>query len=134
MSSSGSGTHIGLSRTATARMNLSILDGYRQLPQATGLNYSIINDDGSKAKALGWEIEENSAMDGTLGAGAGYTVLSGNFNQFAIVDRVGTKIELVPAHLRRQPQANRRSRVLSPWRVGSGVLVHDALRLTNHST
>jgi HK97 family phage major capsid protein len=25
-------------------MNLSIINGYRQLPQATGLNYSVIND------------------------------------------------------------------------------------------
>lgn len=60
-------------------MNLSILNGYRQLPQATGLNYSIINDAGSRPVALGWEVRENSTMDGTLGAGADYTVLSGDF-------------------------------------------------------
>jgi HK97 family phage major capsid protein len=47
-------------------MNLSILNGYRQLPQATGLNYSVINDDGPQPKALGWVIHENSTMDSTV--------------------------------------------------------------------
>src|SRR6266511_3134237 len=57
-------------------MNLTILNGYRQLPQATGLNYSIVNDTGPVPKALGWEIRENSNMDSTLtGAAADYLVL-----------------------------------------------------------
>jgi HK97 family phage major capsid protein len=78
-------------------MNLSILNGYRQLPQATGLNYSIINDDGPIPKALGWEVRENSSMDGTLtGSAADYLVLSGDFNQYAIVDRIGTSLEFIP--------------------------------------
>ena len=77
-------------------MNLSILNGYRQLPQATGLNYSIIDDTGPLPRALGWPIYENSSMDGTLtGAAADYTVVSGDFQQYAIVDRVGTSIEIV---------------------------------------
>lgn len=66
-------------------MNLSIINGYRQLPQATGLNYSIINDDGPRPRALGWTVYENSSMDGSLGAGADYTVLSGDFRQYIIV-------------------------------------------------
>src|SRR3954453_15770862 len=74
-------------------MNLSILNGYRQLPQATGLNYSVINDGGPVPKALGWEIADNS-MDGTLNAAGAhdFLVLSGDFSNYAIVDRVGAEI------------------------------------------
>ena len=71
-------------------MNLSIINGYRQLPQATGLNYSVIDDTGPQPRALGWNVYENSSMDGSLSGGAAdYLVLSGDFQQFAIVDRVG---------------------------------------------
>jgi predicted phage gp36 major capsid-like protein len=42
---------------------------------------------------LGWNVIENSGMDGTLSAAAAdYLVLSGDFNQYAIVDRVGSSI------------------------------------------
>ena len=46
-------------------------------------------------------------MDGSLGAGADYTVLSGDFRQYIIVDRLGTTVELVPHLLganRRRPE------------------------------
>ncbi|MDQ5821083.1 MAG: phage major capsid protein [Actinomycetota bacterium] len=116
-------------------MNLSILNGYRQLPQATGLNYSIVNDDGPIPKALGWEIRENSAMDGTLtGAAADYLVLSGDFKQYAIVDRIGTSLEFIP-HLfgaNRRPTGQRG--FLMHWRVGADALIPDAFRLSNFST
>ena len=78
-------------------MNLAILNGYRQLPQATGLNYSIVNDTARRRRSLGWPTYENSNMERTLtGAAADYLVLSGDFQQFAIVDRVGTTIEVSP--------------------------------------
>jgi HK97 family phage major capsid protein len=116
-------------------MNLSILNGFRQLPQATGLNYSVIDDSGPRPKALGWEIYENSAMDGTLTASAAdYLVLSGDFNQFVIVDRIGTSIETVPILVgpsNRFPTGQRG--VLMHWRTGSDVLIADAFRLSNYS-
>ncbi|WP_433283344.1 phage major capsid protein [Micromonospora sp. CA-244673] len=115
-------------------MNLSILNGYRQLPQATGLNYSIINDSTTPPTALGWQIRENSAMDGTLGASAAdYTVLSGDFNQYVIVDRVGTIVVPIPAVIgpNRRPTGERGWYL--HWRAGGDVLVADAFRLTNHS-
>jgi HK97 family phage major capsid protein len=116
-------------------MNLSILNGYRQLPQATGLNYSVVNDNGERPVILGWPVYENSNMDGTLtGAAADYLVLSGDFQQFAIVDRIGTTVELIP-HIM---GANRRPigarGFYMHWRTGSGVLVADAFRLSNFST
>ena len=116
-------------------MNLSIINGYRQLPQATGLNYSIVNDDGERPKALSWEIRENSNMDGTLSAAAAdYTVLSGDFNQYAIVDRIGTTIEVIPHLLgpNRRPTAERG--FYMHFRTGGDALIADAFRLTNHST
>lgn len=116
-------------------MNLSILNGYRQLPQATGLNYSIVNDTGPVPSALGWSIHENSNMDGTLtAAAADYLVLSGDFAQFVIVDRVGTTMELVP-HL--FGAAGRPIGQRGAWlwfRVGSNITAADAFRLSNFNT
>ncbi|MFG2052679.1 phage major capsid protein [Micromonospora sp. NPDC048930] len=116
-------------------MNLSIINGYRQLPQASGLNYSIINDSTNPPTALGWQVIENSSMDGTLGAAANdYTVLSGDFQQYAIVDRVGTILVPIQAVI----GANRRPTGERGWyfhfRTGGDVLVADAFRLTNHSS
>jgi HK97 family phage major capsid protein len=116
-------------------MNLSILNGYRQLPQATGLNYSIVNDDGPAPKALGWEISENSSMDATLtGSAADYLVLSGSFEQYAIVDRIGASIEVLPHLLGANRRPSGQRGFLMHWRVGADVLVADAFRLSNFST
>jgi len=116
-------------------MNLSILNGYRQLPQASGLNYSVVNDAGPEPTALGWTVHENSNMDGTLtAAAADYTVLSGDFKQYAIVDRIGSTIEVVPqlfGPVGRRPTGQKG--FLLHFRVGADVLVGDAFRLTNHS-
>lgn len=116
-------------------MNLSIINGYRQLPKATGLTESIVDDSGAKPKTLGWVIEENSFMDGTLtGSAADYTVLSGDFQQYAIVDRVGTTVELVPHLFGDNGRPTGQRGLLMHWRVGADVLVPDAFRLSNHST
>jgi HK97 family phage major capsid protein len=116
-------------------MNLSIINGYRQLPQATGLNYSIVNDDGPRPKALGWEIFENNGMDATLtGAAADYLVLSGDFQQYAIVDRVGATIEFVPHLFGAAGRPLGQRGFYQHWRVGGDVLVGDAFRLSNFST
>ena len=121
-------------------MNLSILNGFRQLPQATGLNYSIVNDSGPIPTALGWEIRENSTMDGTLtGAAADYLVLSGDFQQYAIVDRVGTQIEVVsnlfgatndspPGSVGSSCTGASAQTSSSPTRSGSATTRHDSAR------
>jgi HK97 family phage major capsid protein len=115
--------------------NLNTVNGYRQLPLATGLNYSIVDDSGPRPKALGWEIYENSAMDGTLTASAAdYLNICGDFNQFVILDRVGASIETVPVLLgatNRFPTGQRG--FLMHWRVGSDALIPDAFRVSNHS-
>lgn len=116
-------------------MNLTTINGYRQLPKASGLTESIVDDAGEKPKALGWVIEENSNMDGTLtGSAADYLVLSGDFDQYAIVDRVGTTIEVVPHLFGASGRPTGQRGLLMHWRVGADVLVPDAFRLSNHST
>jgi HK97 family phage major capsid protein len=115
-------------------MNLSILNGYRQLPQASGLNFSIVNDDGAVPRVLGWSVVENSAMDGTLtGTAADYTVIAGDFGQFVICDRLGTAITPVPVVLgaNRRPTGERGFYL--HWRTGSEALVPDSFRMLNHN-
>ncbi len=116
-------------------MNLSIINGYRQLPQATGLNYSVIDDTGPRPRALGWNVYENSSMDGTLtGSAADYLVLSGDFKQFAIVDRVGTSIEVIANLVGTNHRPTGQRGFLMHYRCGSDVLIQDAFRLSNFST
>jgi HK97 family phage major capsid protein len=115
-------------------MSLPILNGFRQ-PQATGLNYPIVNDATTPPTTLGWPVHVNSTMDSALtGGAADYLVVSGDFKQFAIVDRVGTSVEFIP-HLMgasRRPTGERGYYL--HWRTGSDVLVADAFRLSNWST
>jgi HK97 family phage major capsid protein len=116
-------------------MNLPIINGYRAIPLATGLNYSMVDDSGPLPKALGWEIHENSAMDSSLtGGAADYLVLSGDFQQFGIVDRVGTAIELAPILVGANQRPTGQRGFVMHWRTGSGVLIADAFRLSNFST
>jgi HK97 family phage major capsid protein len=114
--------------------NLSIINGYRQIPLASGLNYSMVDDSSTPPKILGWSAFENSSMDGTLGAGvADYTVVSGDFSQYCIVDRVGTSIELVQNVFRTAHRPTGQRGYLMHYRTGADVLIPDAFRLTNHS-
>jgi HK97 family phage major capsid protein len=120
--------------TAKFMANLSIINGYRQLPKAANIQESIVDDSGPVPKMAGWELHENSQMDGALTASQpDYALISGDFKQYAIVDRIGAVIELVP-HLfgaNRRPTGQRG--VYMHWRVGADVLVADAFRLTNYS-
>jgi HK97 family phage major capsid protein len=114
--------------------NLAIINGYRQLLKASGLTESLVDDSGPAPRMAGWELRENSNMDGTLTATANdFALLSGDFRQYAIVDRIGATLEVVP-HLfgpNRRPTGQRG--FLMHWRVGADVLVPDAFRLTNYN-
>ena len=115
-------------------MNLAILNGFRQLPQATGLNYSIVNDDTTPPKILGRPAYVNSSMDGTLtGAAADYALLNGDFSQYAIVDRIGSTLEVLPGYGANFRPTGQKHFYLH-WRAGANVLVPDAFRLSNYST
>jgi HK97 family phage major capsid protein len=86
---------------------------------------------------LGRNMYENSNMDGTFDAAAtanNYLLLYGDFQQFVIVDRIGSTIELVP-HLfgaNRRPTGQRGA--LLWFRTGSNVVVPQAFRLLSVAT
>jgi HK97 family phage major capsid protein len=73
-------------------------------------------------------------MDGALNVGANdYGLLSGDFQQYAIGDRVGTTIEILPQLLGANGRPSGQRGFLLHWRVGADALVPDAFRLTNWS-
>jgi HK97 family phage major capsid protein len=114
--------------------NLSTINEYRQLPIAEGLTTSMVDDAGAVPRMAGWPLIENSVMDGTLNPGEpDFTLLAGDLTHFAIVDRIGAVVELVP-HVfgpGRRPTGERG--FLLHWRTGSDVLNPDAFRILNHS-
>lgn len=86
---------------------------------------------------LGRTMYENSNMDGTINAAAtenNYPILYGAFENFVIVDRLGSTLELVP-HLmgaNRRPTGQRGA--LLWFRTGSNVVVPQAFRLLSIPT
>lgn len=114
--------------------NLSIINQGRQLVAGSGLTTSVVDDSTTPPRMLGWQLHENSLMDGEFTSTANdYVLLSGDFSQFAIVDRIGATVEHLPLLV----GANRRptgERVwFMYWRTGADVLIPDAFRLTNYS-
>jgi HK97 family phage major capsid protein len=115
-------------------MNLSILNGFRLLPFAAGLNYSMVSDATKPPTTLGWPTYENSSMDGTLtGSAADYTVVSGSFDQYCIVDRVGTSLEVVQNVVGPNHRPIGARGFYMHFRVGTDCLITDVFHLTNHS-
>jgi hypothetical protein len=83
---------------------------------------------------LGWPMYENGSMDGTLtGSAADYTVVSGDFSQYCIVDRVGTSIEVVQNVFGTNHRTTGQRGFYMHFRVGADCPIPDAFRLTNHS-
>jgi predicted phage gp36 major capsid-like protein len=60
-------------------------------------------------------------------------LLSGDFSQYAIVDRLGATVEHLPLLVgaNRRPTGERGWFLY--WRTGADVLIPDAFRITNHS-
>ena len=114
--------------------NLAITNAFRQLPKSASVAESIVDDSGPQPKMLGWTIHENSNMDGSLSAAAAdYSLISGDFKQYVIQDRVGASTEVVPVLVgaNRRPTGERG--FLQHWRVGADALVPSAFQLTNWS-
>jgi HK97 family phage major capsid protein len=116
--------------------NLNIINTLRQMETTNGaLKFSALQD--NPPMLLGRTMYENSNMDGTFDAAAtssNYLLLYGAFEQFVIVDRIGSTLELVP-HLvgsNRRPTGQRGA--LLWFRTGSNVVVPQAFRLLNIAT
>jgi HK97 family phage major capsid protein len=74
-------------------------------------------------------------MDGTLtGAAADYSLLSGDFSSYAIVDRIGTIFDVIPHLLGAAQRPTGQRGFYMHWRVGGDVLIGDSFRLSNFST
>jgi HK97 family phage major capsid protein len=115
--------------------NLSIINAARQLPAGSGLTSSLVDDSGTPPKMLGWNVNENSLMDGTIAAGTtdDFVLLSGDFGQYVIADRVGTTIEFVPHLFGANGRPTGQRGFLLWFRTGGDVVIPDAFRLTNYS-
>jgi HK97 family phage major capsid protein len=109
--------------------NLSILNSLRQFETTAGaLKFPSLQND--PPTLLGRRAFEISNMDPTVDAGQhNYVLAVGDWSQFIITDRVGTRIEVAPLLF----GANRRPtgmRGFYAWfRTGSDVLVPNAFRL-----
>jgi HK97 family phage major capsid protein len=115
--------------------NLSIINGFRQLAKGASVQDSLVDDSVSPPRMAGWEVIENSNMDGSLTAAQNdYALLSGDFQQYIIVDRVGTTIELVPHLFGAAGRPKGQRGFYLHWRTGGDVVIADAFRLTNYNT
>ncbi|WP_370329180.1 phage major capsid protein [Mycolicibacterium hippocampi] len=116
--------------------NLAIINALRQFETTNGaLKFPELAQ--NPPMLLGRPVRENSNMDGTINAAAteaNHVLLYGDFQQFLIVDRVGSTLELV-SHLfgaNRRPTGQRGA--LLWFRTGSDVLVDNAFRVLNVPT
>lgn len=111
--------------------NKAIYNLVRQFDTAGGAQLWEHIGGGLPARLLGYPVNENSYMDGTLTASSTNSVLLfGDFSQFLIVDRVGMSVELVPhvfGATNRFPTGQRG--IYAYWRNNATVLVPGAFRL-----
>jgi HK97 family phage major capsid protein len=112
----------------------SIINGFRQLPKAANIQESLVDDSGPIPRMVGVPVYENSNMDGTFNASAAdYMLISGDFQQYVIVDRIGAYLELVPHLFGAAGRPKGQRGFYQHWRVGADVLVPGAFVLSNYS-
>ncbi|AKN17476.1 hypothetical protein MHAE_04370 [Mycobacterium haemophilum DSM 44634] len=121
---------------ASWNANLALLNAMRQMETTNGaLKFPELQT--NPPMLLGRSIYENSNMDGVINASASennYVLVYGDFQNFIIVDRVGSTVELVP-HLfgaNRRPTGQRGA--LLWFRTGSDVVIPNAFRLLSIPT
>lgn len=115
---------------ASWMLNLSIMNQARILPLYT--NGPALLTGG---EILGWNVRENSAVDGTIAAGTthDYVVLAGDFSQYIICDRIGTSLEFVPNLFGASGRPTGTRGFLMHWRTGGDVVIQDAFRLLDYN-
>lgn len=115
--------------------NLSIINQGRQLPLYTN-GPALVSDATNPPRMSGWEVYENSNMDGTIAAGttADYVLLSGDFSNFVVADRIGLTVAYNPMVVGANGRPTGEVGWYAYWRAGSGLAgTADAFRLTNYS-
>jgi HK97 family phage major capsid protein len=114
--------------------NLSVINAYRQLPIGTGLQTSLVDDSSTPPRMAGWELWENSTMDGTITTTANdFLLLAGDFSQYIVTDRIGTMIEVIPHLFGAAGRPTGQRGFYMHWRTGGDVVIPDAFRLLNLS-
>jgi HK97 family phage major capsid protein len=115
--------------------NLAMINQARQLPKGSGLTASAVDDTTNPPRCYGWDLRENSSIDGTIAAGTtnDYVWLSGDFKQYIVVDRIGTMVEFIPTLFGANGRPSGQRGFHMHWRTGGDVVVTDAFRLTNFS-
>lgn len=111
-----------------------IYDKARQFATGTGPQSAFWADlgMGTPPQLLGKPAYISSGMDGTIDASANnYLLAYGQFDQYVVVDRLGSQVELVPhvVGTNRRPLGVRGA--FFYWRVGADVVNADAFRLLN---
>ena len=129
-------------------MNLSMINAGRTLQLGTGLTEPLIDDDGDpmmrtdggpadhmRPSMLGWPVNEASVMDGVIRAGTtnDYMILSGSFDEYCIVDRIGVQVAFIPYVLGAANRPTGQIGWYMYYRTGGDCLAPDAFRLTNYS-
>lgn len=119
-------------------LNLSMINATRNFPKLpSGTEVSLVDDSGPIPRVNGWLMYENSGMDGSINAAAtadNFVALVGDFQQYLVVDRVGTTVEYIPHLFGANGRPTGTRGWYCYWRTGGAPLVLDAFRLLNVAT
>jgi HK97 family phage major capsid protein len=118
-------------RNASWVASISAINRFRQLDTAGGSSYWTNLGQGQPERLLGGGIFESTTVAAYTGAAAGQLIaVYGDFNQFAIVDRIGMSVMYEP--MVKDPTTARptgQGGWFAFWRVGSDALVPGAFRV-----
>lgn len=116
--------------------NLTILDEIDQFETTNGAKkFPQVGTDPSIL--LRRPVHENSNMDGTRSAAAtanNYALLVGDFSNYVIVDRIGTRLELIPHVFGANGRPTLQRGALMWFRTGADSVNDNAFRLLNIAT
>ncbi|WP_199236129.1 phage major capsid protein [Micromonospora sp. S4605] len=109
--------------------NLSTINALRQLETTNGaLKFPEL----ANGQLLGRPMNECSDMDGVINASQTNHILAyGDFNNFVIVDRIGSTLEVIPNLLGANGRPTGQRGAFLWYRTGSDVLVDNAFRILN---
>nr|WP_239513665.1 phage major capsid protein [Streptosporangium sp. 'caverna'] len=114
--------------------NLSTINALRQLETSNGaLKFPEL----ANGQLLGRTMNENSNMDGVITPAAtasNYAMIYGDFQNFVIVDRIGTTIELIPNLMGENGRPTGERGLFMWFRTGSDVVVDNAFRMLDVPT
>ena len=114
--------------------HLATINALRQMETTSGaLKFPEL----AGGQLLGRPMNENSNMDGTINPAAtanNYALIYGDFQNFVIVDRIGTTTELIPNLMGANGRPTGQRGLFMWFRTGSDVTVHNAFRMLDVPT